>query len=157
MDGGGVLPRDAEDEAGEHAARGMRALRALGEPTTDVLLADLDRWRRTDAAVETAYGPADAALADALWSLVAASETDGSGPTPERTLDASEVGQTLQGDGGGALAAAGNDPPHARGRVLGDPAVFVRVAPVRQTRRAPEMAVVPHVPLVVGDERVGDT
>ena len=109
--GVGVLPSDAEDEAGEHAARAMRALRALREPATDVLLADLDRWRRTDADVETAYGPADGDLAAALWSLVAASETSGSAPTPERTLDASEVVNTLQGGGVATLARGENDLP----------------------------------------------
>ncbi len=109
--GVGVLPSDAEDEAGEHAARAMRGLRALREPTADVVLVDLDRWRRTDANVETAYAPLDAALADALWSVVAASELGGDAPAPERTLDASEVINTLQGDGVATLARATNDLP----------------------------------------------
>ncbi|ERH12644.1 MAG: cell division GTPase [halophilic archaeon J07HB67] len=109
--GVGVLPSDAEDETGEHAARAMRGLRALREPTADVLVADLDRWRRTDANVETAYDPLDAAVADALWSVVAASELGGDAPAPERTLDASEVINTLQGDGVATLARATNDLP----------------------------------------------
>jgi len=109
--GVGVLPSDAEDDAGEHAARAMRGLRALREPTADVLLVDLDEWRRTDANVETAYPPSNAAAADALWSIVAASELDGNAPVPERTLDASEVINTLQGDGVATLARATNDLP----------------------------------------------
>lgn len=109
--GVGVLPSDAEDEAGEHAARAMRGLRALREPTADVVLADLDRWRRTDANVETAYAPLDAALADALWSIVAASELGGDAPAPERMLDASEVINTLQGGGVATLARTTNDLP----------------------------------------------
>ena len=109
--GVGVLPSDAEDETGEHAARAMRGLRALREPATDVLLVDLDRWRRTDANVETAYAPLDTAVADALWSVVAASELGGDAPTPERTLDASEVINTLQGDGVATLARATNSLP----------------------------------------------
>jgi len=109
--GVGVLPSDAEDEAGEHAARAMRGLRALREPTADVVLVDLDRWRRTDANVETAYAPLDAALADALWSIVAASELGGDAPAPERMLDASEVINTLQGGGVATLARTTNDLP----------------------------------------------
>jgi len=107
--GVGVLPSDAEDDA--HAARAMRGLRALREPTADVLLVDPDQWRRTDADVETAYAPSNAAVADALWSVVAASELDGDAPAPERTLDASEVINTLQGDGVATLARATNDLP----------------------------------------------
>lgn len=109
--GVGVLPSDAEEEAGEHAARAMRSLRALREVTADVLLADLDRWRGTDAAVETAYDSLDADLADALWALAAASETAGNGPTPERTLDASEIVNTLRGDGVATIARAKNELP----------------------------------------------
>jgi cell division GTPase FtsZ len=109
--GVGILPSDAEDEDGEHAVRAIRSLRALREVTTDVILADLDRWRGTDQAVETAYDAMDRDLSGALWALFAASEIDGGAPTPERTLDASEIVNTLQGDGIATLARVENALP----------------------------------------------
>ncbi|MEZ3116178.1 hypothetical protein RYH80_09650 [Halobaculum sp. MBLA0147] len=107
----GVLPSDAEDEGGDHAARAMRALRAFREPAADVLLVDLDRWRGSDADVETAYDALDRDVAEALWALAAASETSGGAPTPERTLDTSEIINTLRGDGVATLARARNTLP----------------------------------------------
>lgn len=107
----GVLPSDAEDDGGDHAARAMRALRAFREPATDVLLVDLDRWRGSDADVETAYDALDRDVAEALWTLAAASELDDGAPTPERTLDASEIVNTLRGEGVATLARARNTLP----------------------------------------------
>ncbi|MFB6176609.1 MAG: tubulin/FtsZ family protein [Halobaculum sp.] len=109
--GVGVLPSDAAEEPGAAAAGAIRSLRALREVTDDVLLVDLDQWRGTDQSVETAYDALDRDLADALWALFAASESDGNAPTPERMLDASEIVNTLRGNGVATLARAENALP----------------------------------------------
>lgn len=109
--GVGILPSDAAEEPGAAAAGSIRSLRALREVTDDVLLVDLDQWRGTDQSVETAYDTLDRDLAGALWALFSASESDGSAPTPERMLDASEIVNTLRGNGVATLARATNALP----------------------------------------------
>lgn len=102
-------PGHAADEASQgpdrplatNAAGAVRALAAAGD---DLLLADLDVWRASDASYAAAWPRVDADLAVRLGSVFAAGEAVD--PVPQRVLDASELTATLDSGGVAAIGSA---------------------------------------------------
>ncbi|PSQ05392.1 hypothetical protein BRC97_09135 [Halobacteriales archaeon QS_6_71_20] len=108
----GVSDADRETEPGNAdapdrplASNAAAAARALSAACDDLLLADLDVWRRSGAPYAGARDRLDAELATRLGEVFAAGEA--ADPVPERLLDASELTNTFGAGGVSAVGAAG--------------------------------------------------